>query len=78
MDWIVSRTIQDQFDALVRYENSICAKYILTSGEDSGKKVNIVNAGPSIIIDGQMKIYQCQTRPNECLRKTKNDWGRNL
>lgn len=49
--------IQDQFDALVRYrKNSICAKYILTSSEDSGKKINIVNAGPeSIIIDEQIE-----------------------
>ena len=49
--------IQDQFDALVKYrKNSICAKYILTSSEDSGKKINIVNAGPeSIIIDEQIE-----------------------
>lgn len=49
--------IQDQFEALLRYrKNSICAKYILTSSEDSGKKINIVNAGPeSIIIDEQIE-----------------------
>jgi len=43
--------IQDQFDALKKYrKKAICENYILSSHKDSGRTINIYNAGPESVI----------------------------
>ena len=43
--------IQDQFDALKKYrKGAICEKYILSSQKESGRMVDIYDAGPESII----------------------------